>query len=187
MIIKTGKTNRIIGINFDKKFEAEIITDFAENGNLILFPWRSCNLENCIEEYHENGTKTSWNDFILEHTIIKTKDDVFHWKLEENEYVLWFSPNNKEELMRIIKFGWLSYTCCVVPKGKDIRDHTYRLEMFEHDQYKGNEYRSLFIYEQVKGSFQRKILPIIQPKIDKYDQEHKYKHDTVYYFEDTSN
>jgi len=187
MIIKTGKINRIIGINFDEKFEAEILADLRENDDLILFPWRSCNLENCIEEYHENGSKTNWNDFVLERTVIKTKDDVLEWGLEEEEYMLWFSPRNKKELMRIIKFEWLCYTCCIVPKGKDIRDYAYRLEMDEHDEYEGNEYRSLFIYERVKGTFQRKIMPFIQPKIDKYSEHHKYNHNTAYYFENTNN
>ena len=182
MKIVINESNKIIGVNTDEQFESEIILDFKGNENLILFPWRSCNLENFIREGGVNGS--DWNDFVLEHTVIKTKDDFFIWGLEEDEYFLWFSPQNKEELMRIIKFEWLFYTCCIVPKGKDIKDYRYVLHMTEHDLYKGNECRSLYITEKEKGSFEREVLPTIQYKIENYNKLHQSLQNKVYYFKE---
>jgi hypothetical protein len=53
--------------------------------------------------------------------------------------------------------------------------------MYEHDEYKEREYRSLFIRENQNGNFSRDILPVVKPIIDKYDQRHQYKYNKAYF------
>lgn len=181
------KGNRIIGINFDEEFETELLQYFIEKDEIILFPWRDCNLENEISEYDKNFKLiegSNWNNFVLEHTLIKSSDDVFNWNLPNGETFLWYCPNNREELARIIRRGWITYSCCIIPKGKGIRDYTFQLSMYEHDTFKGKEVRSLFIREKKKGHFKFKIYPLIKPVIEKYSKKHEYVEMPVYYFID---
>jgi hypothetical protein len=86
-------------------------------------------------------------------------------------------------LERIIRFNWLCYTCCIVPRGDKLSNYKYLLEMYEHDEYEGQEFRSLFIREKDRGSFSRDILPIIKPVIEIYDECHQYQHNNAHFFE----
>jgi hypothetical protein len=139
---------------------------------IILFPLRSCNLANYLPEGRRDGP--NWNDFVLERTVIKSTEDVFSWGLNEGEYLLWFSPQNRDDLVRIIKFECICYSCCIIPKDGDIKDYIYYLDIYEHDEYKGEEYRSLFINESKQGSFEKDILPNIQELLDYQDKKKPY-------------
>lgn len=181
MIVKND-VNKIVGINCDAEREATLIQSFANDNELIVFPWRSCNLANYLSEGRADGP--NWNDFVIDRTVIKSTDDVFHWGLNEGEYFLWYSPKDRDDLVKIIKYEGLSYCCCIIPKGGSIKDYVYNLDMYEHDEYEGEEYRSLLINESRKGSFEEYILPNIQTLLSNHGNKSSYKRREVIYFVD---
>ncbi|HEX9059662.1 MAG TPA: hypothetical protein VF941_05755 [Clostridia bacterium] len=182
MIVVKNEVNKIVGINCDAEFEATLIQSFVNDNQIIIFPWRSCNLANNLPEGRIDGP--NWNEFVLERTVIKSREDVFNWGLDKEEYFLWFSPQNSDDLVRIIKFEWICYGCCIIPKDGDIKDYIYYLDMYEHDEYEGEEYRSLFINESRQGSFEKDILPNIQGLLNYQGKKKPYQHQGVIYFDE---
>ncbi|WP_432406572.1 hypothetical protein [Wukongibacter sp. M2B1] len=111
------------------------------------------------------GASQEIKEIVLTNTILETKEKLFdfYYETDENELFYWFSPQNKEEIIKIIEAKFLDYHCVVLKKGNRLKDYEYLLDITEHFNYNNDECRALIINEKVVDSFKTNV----QSKIEK--------------------
>jgi len=149
--------NIILDFYVKKHEEAEILKCFLnDNGQLLFHCWESFLLPSA-------NIDTSLKDFILNRTVIKSKDKLIETlNHTDSETSCWYSPLDDNEIMRVIEEMYYDYTCVVLEAGKNINEYTYLLSVEENYPFEEEDCRVLIIRESRNGDFKKKVLPKIE-------------------------
>ncbi len=149
MIFENQK-NAIYDFDLPAHEEALIIECFADEMNDLLFPFLECNFEVLPE----------WEDFVKDRARFIIPDKIFKHSSSrvEDELVYWYNPLNFKELVKIIEFDHLTYSCMVIPRYKELDDWRFKLFTHEHAMYKDKETRALWITESKVGDYSQNIV-----------------------------
>lgn len=167
--------NSLVDIPYDKKLETDIIHCFMNDSNIVVFPWfvldpsRFDELKKVLGDLLELNP-TDIEGIPLRRELFRTKGDIFDFGLKESESVIWFSPINDEELLKVLMDAGIGYKCFILKKGSNIIDFEYKLEVYEHHEVENTEYRSLFINSTSNYKFQERVLPKLKKIIENYNR-----------------
>ncbi|WP_053367889.1 hypothetical protein [Bacillus sp. FJAT-27245] len=137
---------------------AKFLYSFLDKDDLILFPYFEGNLRYEEEE---------WKSFISSREVFRSETWSFGNAYHEN--VIWISPRNPQELLRIIENEESNFMLYVLSSiVEDIQDYKYEIYVAEHtvdDETSGNEeFVAMFIKERNNGNFEEKVLPTLRKK-----------------------
>lgn len=152
--------------NFEEVVEREVqfLQSFlSEQRQLVFLELESNIYPNADSEI--TGISSEIKKIVLENTILKTKEELsdVHDERDENECYYWFSPRNKDEIIKIVKYKYHSYYCIVLENGRNIKEYDYLLTVIEHLRYDENDdCRAMIIKERIENSFAINIKPKIE-------------------------
>jgi hypothetical protein len=172
-------------INYFDTVDFEKYSDFLEcflsNKNyIILFKEFEQNL-NQDESWIDNtdwkievkekirNEKEEWKHFVNEREIFRPQQWFHPFYKNTYKNLIFFSPNNKLELRRILKKnGLINDSCVILEKGKELDNWTYILTFVEHvwDEEKEDEYWAVFIEENIENQFYKDVLPVLKEKFN---------------------
>lgn len=149
MLIFENQDKAIYNFNLSTIEEANILSQFIDNENDLLFPYFEYNLSVFPET----------REYIEERTIIRSNEDVFN--INNSELIYWYKPSDKDDLITIINSDRITYRCIVVPKNGNLGNCRFKLFVYEHAIYKNEETRVLWIDETIENDYVNNIYPKI--------------------------
>ena len=121
MLIFENNEKAIYNFNLSIREEANILSQFIDDKNDLLFLYFECNFIPFPE----------LRDYIEERTVFKSKEQVFDFRntFVENELIYWYKPSDIEDLVSILYRDRITYRCIVVPNGGDLSNCRFKIDI----------------------------------------------------------
>jgi len=147
----------IYNFNLTTKEEALVLMEFTDSKHELLFPYYERNFSVFPED----------RAYVEERFVTKSKENILteNDPSAMNQYIYWYKPHDLEDLIEIINRDGITYRCIVVPKNEEVEKYRFKLFIYEHAVYQGEETRALWINESVENDYKNHIYPKINSKI----------------------
>lgn len=154
--------NVVLNFYLNSKEQAKLLKCFLSDNQQILFPFKESWL---ISEEDDQCISDEEKEFILNRTVVISKEHIFYWTQEDGENIYWYSPQDTNELVNLIEKNSYDYICIILEKGKNIKEYTYLISTEENYSISEDDTCSaLLVNEKIRNSFQDKVVPKIKEK-----------------------